>query len=198
MDPDAGAAADPDAGAAAEIIPGFEAETDLERRLARDPALLEGLAWGSPRPGHPEGAVGIHVAHLLRMIDQAGETGGRRRELRFLSLVHDAMKGEVKEWLPRSGENHHAMRARRFAEAYTDDERLLTAIELHDRPYGIWRKARKGGGDPAAQLRAMAARIPDLDLFLCFVELDGSTEGKRSEPVEWVKGELARRTGDAG
>ena len=37
----------------------------------------------------------------------------------------------------------------------------------------------------------MIDRIPDLDLFLRFVELDGSTEGKNHEPIRWLKSELA-------
>ena len=36
----------------------IEAETELERRLLADPELRAGLAWGEPRWGHPEGAVG--------------------------------------------------------------------------------------------------------------------------------------------
>ena len=47
------------------------------------------------------------------------------------------------------------MRARRFAERYTDDERLLATIELHDRPYNLWRKAR---GFPAQPLDEDASR----------------------------------------
>ncbi len=180
---------------ASDRVPGFAPENELERRLTADPVLLEGLAWGKPRPGHPEGTVGAHVSDLLRTIDAWGETGTRRSELRLIALVHDAMKGKVRDWLPRSGENHHAMRARRFAETYTDDERLLATIELHDRPYGIWRKSRRRGPEANERLAAMSERIPDLHLFLRFVELDGSTEGKNSEPVEWVRSELAQRTG---
>ena len=50
---------------------------------------------------------------------------------------------------------------------------------------------------------AMVDRIPDIDLFLRFVELDGSTEGKTHEPIRWLKRELAQRgvferDGDAG
>jgi hypothetical protein len=39
----------------------------------------------------------------------------------------------------------------------------------------------------------MVDRIPDLELFVRFVELDGSTEGKSHEPIRWLKAELARR-----
>jgi hypothetical protein len=51
---------------------------------------------------------------------------------------------------------------------------------------------RKGRLDEAGFAR-MLERIPDLALFVRFVELDGSTEGKRPEPIEWLKEELQRR-----
>lgn len=178
---------------ASELVEGFSPETDLERRLAEDPVVLRGLAWGRPRAGHPEGAVGAHVADLLRTIDEWGEQEPRRGDLRFISLVHDALKYKVRDWLPHSGPNHHAARARRLAEGYTEDERLLATIELHDRPYGLWRKLNKSGDLDEHGFRAMLDRLPDLGLFVRFVELDGSTEGKRPEPIDWLRDELARR-----
>ena len=174
-------------------VPGFTAETDLERALIEDPVLQEGLAWGKPRRGHPEGSVGAHVADLLATIDRWGETGKRREELRLLALVHDSLKNRVQNWRPKTGENHHAMRARRFAERYVDDERLLATIEQHDRPYDLWRKMRRRGHLDEHAFTEMLDRIPDLDLFLRFVELDGSTEGKNHEPIRWLKAELAQR-----
>jgi len=156
--------------------------------------LVEGLRWGTPRRGHPEGSIGAHVGDLLRTIDQWGETGTRRCELRFLALVHDTLKGRVKEWLPRTGENHHAMRARRFAERYSSDERLLTTIELHDRPYSLWKRMRRTGEDQGQRLDEMLDRLPDPQLFLRFVELDGSTRGKDPAPVRWFRDELAARS----
>jgi hypothetical protein len=175
---------------AEDLIPGFEPENELERRVTEDPELLEGLAWGKPRKGHPEGRIAAHVADLLERLDRMGVAGDERALLRFIILVHDSFKNQVQEWRPRVGENHHAMRARRFAERYTDDERLLTTIELHDRPYGIWRKWRRTGRLDRKRLEDMLRRIPDYDLFLRFVELDGSTEGKRPQPIEWFKKEL--------
>jgi hypothetical protein len=179
-------------GAAAEV-PGFTPETELERAVSADPRLVGGLAWGKPRRGHPEGSVGAHVADLLATIERWGETGKRREELRFLALVHDAFKNRVQNWRPKTGENHHAMRARRFAEGYVDDERLLATIEQHDRPYGLWRRFQRTGRLDEHALSEMLERIPDLDLFLRFVELDGSTEGKNHEPIRWLKAELGRR-----
>jgi hypothetical protein len=174
-------------------VPGFTAETELERAVAADPVLQKGLAWGKPRRGHPEGSVGAHVADLLETIERWGETRRRREELRFIALAHDSLKYQVQSWRPKTGENHHAMRARRFAERYTGDERLLATIEQHDRPYNLWRKARRRGRVDEDAFDEMIERLPDLDLFLRFVELDGSTEGKTNEPLEWLRAELDRR-----
>jgi hypothetical protein len=187
-----GAPGDP-GSEATELVPGFAPENDLERALIADPELIEGLAWGRPRAGHPEGSVGAHVADLLATIDRWGETGQRRSELRFLALVHDSLKFRVQNWLPKIGPNHHAMRARRFAERYTDDERLLATIEHHDRPYALWRKLRRTGRVDEDRLRRMIDSIPDPALFARFVKLDGSTEGKNPEPIAWLEEELRRR-----
>jgi hypothetical protein len=163
------------------LIPGFRPETALERELASDPALLEGLAWGRPRRGHPEGSVGSHVADILAAITEP--PGPRRRDLRFLALVHDAFKHRVEPGVAYSPDNDHAVLARRFAAHHTGDARLLVALELHDEPYFIWRTRT---GDGRAALRAMLAPIPDLGLFLRFVELDGSTNGKDPRPLAWL------------
>jgi hypothetical protein len=172
---------------AEKLIAGFVPENELERAIVQDPALLEGLAWGKPRQGHPEGSVGAHVADLLHRIDAQGEHGERRAALRFIALVHDAFKNRVREWLPKVGENHHAMRARRFAERYTDDERLLSVIELHDRPYAIWRRMKRRRRLDEGALAELLNRVSDPELFLDFIELDGSTEGKTPEPIEWFR-----------
>jgi hypothetical protein len=87
------------------------------------------------------------------------------------------------------------MRARRLAERYTADERLLATIELHDRPYSLWRRMSRTGRVDESAFDRMLDRIPDYGLFTRFVELDGSTEGKKSEPVDWLKDELRRREG---
>jgi hypothetical protein len=133
------------------------------------------------------------VSHLLEALDESGVSGEERELLRFTALVHDAFKYQVRERLPRVGENHHAMRARRFAERFTDDERLLASIEFHDRPYALWRKLQRRGKLDERGFRRMMRRIPDPELFLRFIELDGSTEGKRPEPIEWFRAELKRR-----
>lgn len=175
------------------LLPGFAPESERECRVTSDPDLLDGLAWGEPRDGHPEGRVAMHVSHLLEALDGWDEPPDRREKLRFISLVHDTFKGDVVERLPKVGRNHHADRARRFAERYTDDVGVLGTIQHHDRPYALWRKMRRTGGVDERGFRKMLNDITDIALFIRFVELDGSTEGKKPDPVVWLRGELARR-----
>jgi hypothetical protein len=178
---------------ARDLVPGFVPETELEGAVSEDPELLAGLAWGKPRQGHPEGTVGTHVADLLGAIEQADYSDERRSQLRFVSLVHDGFKYRVHEWRPKTGGNHHAARARRFAEGYTDDERLLATIEHHDRPYALWRKMRRRGKLDEDRFDEMLRRVPDPELFLLFIGLDGGTEGKNPEPIRWFREELRGR-----
>jgi hypothetical protein len=178
---------------ARDLVPGFDPETEVERAVSEAPELLAGLAWGRPRRGHPEGSVGAHVGDLLAALDRARYPGETRSLLRFVALVHDGFKYRVHEWLPKTGENHHATRARRFAESFTDDERLLATIEHHDGPYALWRKMRRRGELDEPRFERMMRAVPDAELFLRFIELDGSSEGKKPEPIRWFRDELRRR-----
>jgi hypothetical protein len=159
-------------------------ETELEGQLLTDPRLRAGLGWGAPRPGHPEGRVADHVAAMLAAIPSDDPL---RRDLRFLALAHDSFKGEVRPDEPSSRENDHAALARRFAERYTSDERLLLTLELHDEPYRIWH-ARDA---PERMLRLLLDRLPDHELFARFVELDAADEGKDLTFLWWFRRELA-------
>jgi hypothetical protein len=165
---------------------GIASETDLERQLLSDWQLRVGLMWGSPHFGHPEGRVAAHVAQILDAIEQDDPL---RRDLRFLALVHDSFKVAVDADMPWSPENDHAVLARRFAERFIDDERLLAALELHDEPYWLWRSAP----DRDAALVSMLARVPDAELFARFVELDAANEGKDLSFLWWFRRTLAKR-----
>jgi hypothetical protein len=160
-------------------------ETELERELLSDAELRTGLMWGTPRFGHPEGNVAEHVGHMMDGIDAADPL---RRDLRFLAIVHDSFKAAVDPDAPWSRDNDHAVLARRFAERFVEDERLLVALELHDEPYWLWRTAERR--DEA--LAALLARIPDVELFVRFVELDAANEGKDLSFLWWFRRELAK------
>jgi len=160
-------------------------EAALERRLLDDSRLRRGLDWGQPRPGHPEGRAADHVAAMVAAIPRDDGLGS---DLRFLALIHDSFKAEVRPREPWSPGNDHAALARRFAERYTTDERLLTTLELHDEPYWIWRTADQ----PEQALRGLLDRLPDPELFARFVELDATNESKDLTFLWWFRRELAR------
>ena len=159
-------------------------ETELERRLLADSRLRAGLRWNVRRTGHPEGRVADHAAAIL---DAIAPDDPLRGDLRFLALVHDSFKADVLPHEPRSPDNDHATLARRFAEHHTADPRLLSTLELHDEPYWIWRNARA----PEQALRSLLQRVPDVELFARFIELDAANEDKDLTFLWWFRRELA-------
>ena len=181
-------------------------ENDLERRLAADPVLLEGWRWGKPARGHPEGAVGAHVADLLRTIDEWGETGVRRSELRFLALVHDSLKFQVQHWRPRTGREPSRDAGTTIRR---DPDGRRAAAGHHRAPRPPLRDLA-----PHAPARAAAASVPGTR---CARRSTGSPTATSScasssstarprasdpEPIEWLRRELgsapARRACAAG
>ncbi len=166
-------------------------ETALERAICADPAWRAGVAWGEPRPGHPEGAVIEHVADVLANVERVALDPADRARLRLAAIVHDAFKADVDRSRPKAGENHHAMRGRRFAERYLDDADLLDVIELHDDAYLAWRRGSRDGDWPEAErrVRALLERIGDrYGLYARFYQADNETGGKTDEHRHWLAG----------
>ena len=166
----------------------FELENDLERRISADPAWQEGIEWGQPRPGHPEGRVKAHIAAVLENVDRFYNENSDRSKLRLIALVHDTFKHQVDINRTRSGDNHHAMRARRFAESYLSDKSVLEVIELHDEAYNAWQKGNRDNNWDRAHQRASALieRLGDnLPLYLAFYHCDNTIEGKQPDSLNW-------------
>jgi hypothetical protein len=166
----------------------LQPESDTERRILADPRWQAGTDWGSARPGHPEGKVIAHIEQVLANIDEANHDPDTRSRLRFIALLHDTFKREVDSSRPRSGDNHHATIARRFAERYTKDPDLLDVIELHDEAYNSWAIGTRSDDWVKARMRAyrlldrLGARLP---LYLDFYRADNAAGDKLPEPLEW-------------
>jgi len=168
----------------------FNLETDLERRIAEDSAWQAGARWGRPRRGHPEGTVEAHIADVLQNIDVFYGDSPLREKLRLIALLHDTFKYQVDTRLPRSGENHHAMRARRFAERYIEGRDVLDVIELHDEAYNAWQNGSRDGKWEKADRRAAALieRLGEvLPLYLAFFHCDNTTAGKQPDCLDWFR-----------
>jgi len=128
-----------DAGHPVHMAASITPQTALERTLPADPRLQAGLDWETPRLDHPEGRVRAHIAAMLAATPSDDPL---RNDLRFLALIHDSFKSEVRPDQPWSAKNDHATLARRFAARYTTDKRLLTTLQLHDKPYWIWQNSQ--------------------------------------------------------
>ena len=174
----------------------FTLETPLERAIAADPIWQRGIAWGWPRPGHGEGKVVYHIADVLANVERYALSPDDRRDLRLITLTHDSLKFRVDPELPRVGENHHAARARRFAEAYISDVRVLTIIELHDEGIHLWNRWRhtRDAQQVQARLDTLLNHLGDnWLLFVEFFRCDNDTPSKNPEPVLWFEERLSRR-----
>ncbi len=174
----------------------FQAETPLEALICADPAWQDGAQWGEPRSGHPEGKVIYHIAEVLANVDRHATSPQERRDLRLIALIHDTFKYRVDRDKPKSGENHHAMIARRFAERFLGDRALLHIIELHDEAYNSWQVgARKGKWDVAEERASrLVARLGEaLPLYVRFYRCDNETGSKSAESLRWFETFLQQR-----
>src|SRR5262249_29773161 len=106
----------------------FELETLLEKEIAADPQWLQGIRWGTPRPGHPEGQVMFHIRDVLNNIDQFFGGDDDRSRLRLIALIHDTFKYQIIGRAPGAPMQSHGYFARRFAERYINDQAVLEVI----------------------------------------------------------------------
>ena len=173
----------------------FSIEGDIEQRVAEHPDWLEGIEFGRPRHGHPEGQIKFHIAAVLDNVKKFFDDSPLRRDLRLITLIHDSFKYRVDKSKSRCGENHHGMIARRFAESFIGDESVLDVIELHDDAYNSWQCGNRDERWDKAERRAttLIARLEDnIDLYLAFYRCDNFTEGKESNCFDWFKDFVAR------
>jgi hypothetical protein len=165
-------------------------ETELEKRIVNDPDFIVGAAYGKPRPGHPEGQVVYHIREVLNNVEKYS-TPENRTDLRLIALIHDTFKNKVDNTKPKSGANHHAMIARRFAEKFVQiPEYVLDVIELHDEAYNSWQQGGRKGDWYRAEKRAneLVGKLGSktrLDLFIAFYKCDNLTGDKEQDNYDW-------------
>lgn len=167
-------------------------ETDLERAIMGDVDWIDGLAYGIPRRGHPEGAVVKHIPEVLANVDKYAIGAADRLDLRLVALVHDNFKYQVDRTRDRTGENHHGWLARHFAERYIGNETILTVIEWHDEAFLSWKKAVANGKLVPGTARAvrlierLSALGPEaIPFYERFYRCDNETGDKTQEQRAW-------------
>jgi hypothetical protein len=164
-----------------EIFEILKPETELEESIMMHSEFSDGALYGKPRRGHPEGKVLYHIREVLDNVDKYSDETNRR-DLRLIALIHDTFKYMVNSNLPKTGENHHGMIARRFAEKFKLDEYLLYVIETHDEAYNAFRKLDvKRAMRLIAQLRKLRCEALYVEFFRC----DTETGDKANDSFNW-------------
>ena len=165
-------------------------ETKLEQALILHPAFQEGLLWGVPRYGHPEGEIYKHIREVLDNVDRLPVDKFTREKLRLITFIHDTFKYQEDKCRPRVWSKHHAVLARRFAEQFIEDEVLLEIIELHDEAYYCWRLKHlyQQPEEGTRRLRKLLERINGhLQLYYLFFKCDTRTGDKNQAPLMWFE-----------
>lgn len=167
-------------------------ETDLERTLLQVPEFRQGLLWGEPRFGHPEGKIVLHIREVLDNVDQIGNlTKEQRQQLRLITLVHDTFKYAEDRSRPRDWNKHHGVLARRFLERYSNDQTVLDIVETHDDAYYAWlgqKHEEFGTENPHKSLDNLLQRVGYCSqLYYLFFKCDTQTGDKTQAPLKWFE-----------
>lgn len=166
-------------------------ETDLERLLLTLPEFEEGLFWGEPRFGHPEGQVIFHIQEVLKNIDRLpGRFAAFRERLRLITFVHDTFKYKEDKSSPRDWTRHHGILSRQFLEPICSDRAVLDILELHDEAYYCWRIFHLQQM-PVAGLQSLDRLLDKIagcrQLYYLFFRCDTLTGDKTLAPLKWFE-----------
>lgn len=172
------------------ILDTLRPETALEGRIISDPEVMEGMWWGEPRYGHPEGKVYLHVRDVLDNIDRLEGFEEYRAQLRLIALTHDTFKYIEDKSPPRDWSKHHSMLARKFSEQYIEDAHTLDVIELHDEAFHSWRNyvLQNNAERGMERLYNLLWRVHECkQLYYLFFACDTRTGDKTQAPVRWFE-----------
>jgi len=168
----------------------LQPETELEQRFLQDPAFLEGLSWGTPRYGHPEGEVYKHIREVLDNIDRLQTSVHMRSQLRIIAFVHDTFKYKEHKGHPRDWSRHHSIYARKFLDNFPVEPSVKLVTELHDEAYYCWctQYLYYKPEQAKTRLNQLIDNLgPHLDLYFYFFWSDTRTGDKNLAPLRWFE-----------
>ncbi|MBL8810902.1 MAG: hypothetical protein JNM43_12050 [Planctomycetaceae bacterium] len=160
-----------------------------------DPRYQRNLDWGEARPGHPEGTVRAHIAEIEPNLEvlKPKLSDTEVWKLKLLIHTHDSFKADSKPGVPITDPASHASLAKSFLADFCDDVDLLAMVQFHDEPFALWRQFESKGSYNQQRMAALRGNITDWNLFLAFNIIDGCTDGKSREPLQWLFRELDGR-----
>jgi hypothetical protein len=168
---------------------------EILEKIIADPRYQKNIEYGQPRSGHPEGKVKYHIADLEQNLEKLalhGISEDQYWKLRFLIHVHDTFKADSIPNSPIIDPNSHASLAKKFASEFIRDEDLLNMIQFHDVNFTLWKQFAATGSYDVQRFENVLETIQDWDLFLMFVIIDGSTEGKDPDKLRWFLSEVRK------
>ena len=177
----------------------LQPETPLELELLSTLEFKEGLHWGVPRRGHPEGMVLLHVAEVLDNLQAMDLSSKDRETLRLVAICHDTFKYKEELLAYERHQQHHGILAADFIAQYVVDEVVLDLTRWHDEAYYAWRMTLMNMHEDASNRFAqLHERLqPHWTLYEAFFQADTLTGDKNPEPLKWVAEQVKIRTGSA-
>jgi hypothetical protein len=157
------------------------------REIQADERYQANLDWGQPRAGHAEGSIRNHIADLERNLHRLRHrlSDVEAARLRLIVHTHDTFKPQAIRGVPIRDSRSHASLARSFLAEFCDDPDLLAIVQWHDEPYALWQRWRQRFEIDEQRLQQLLDTIEDWDLFLAFQIIDGCTDSKSREPLQW-------------
>lgn len=165
------------------------AENLVEKRIIESSAFTAALSHASCGIGHPEKNLKEHIEQILAYID-GQQWGAYRTDLRFLALTHDLGKGRVvRNAAGGIIGKPHAQLSEEIAkeQGFTNDDRLLTLIRIHDKYFGFYKDATSKGRFREEKFRSTFENI-DLNTLIRFNYADSNSRNKSS--VQWFEDRL--------
>lgn len=152
-------------------------------KIVNDDRYKQGIAYGAPRKGHPEGTVGKHLIDLDRNVDKMFEggwlAGDEYWKLRILVHTHDIMKYAAKPDSAIIDPQSHASLAAKFLSEFSDDQDLINIVQAHDENLALWQQHKAKGMYKEDRLKERVIdKVKDIELLLLFQICDAYTPGK--------------------
>lgn len=168
---------------------------EIVHRILADPRYRVNIEYGEPRAGHPEGKVKFHIADLVANLEKLAPRLSEEQywKLKFLIHVHDTFKANAVPNAPIESPQSHASLAREFASEFTQEADLLAMIQFHDLNHALWKQFAETGSYDLKRFSRLLDTIIDWDLFILFLIIDGSTQGKDPDKVRWFIAEVRKQ-----
>lgn len=165
---------------------------DILHKIKKDARYCKNLNWGKPRPGHPEGTVSRHIEELEKNLEKIKPklSDIEYSSIKLLIHTHDTFKAESRKRIAITHPDSHASMAKEFLKLFYNDHDLLLMVQFHDEPYALWKQFERKGKFNSNRFQILINIIKNWDIFLGFCIVDGCTEGKSREPLDWFFNQL--------